>query len=1254
MKIQDNDKYIVSPEYHSERIPDSEPVTLKKPEIKHKPPELRADTIIIPLVSASAYYVFYNKILPMLTENKMSKYIVYFILVGSAITFLTTVLRFIIGWIYYLFERNSKIKKLKDDSEKLCQESIEKGNKYIDNISDVYNYQETDEKLLWSHTHNHKSFLQIRIGHCEEIQNPFRILKWEGKDDDLSTKFKEIADSLIENTELLCRENIPYTIDISEPTAIGIVNADENYKKAFLNNILFLHSPADVTINIIPENSIEKNIPKSYSKEKEKKPVVYIFNDYGNYCAKNPMIIEFTAQLENKASVIIFSEKETDFPSFCDMVYDVKADSLSFRDSKPPVNVLHDIPDISKTEKQYLTLIQSDIPHTENIMSTDIPDMLGLFQFHGIEETDDILKLHEKSASERYPEKLNIPIGIGNNGRHICVDITSAKHGVMAGYTGSGKSQFLLSMMMSLSLLYHPDFVKFTFIDFKGGSSSEQLKNLPHFAGSFTDVDGEEKIIRVITILEQEGKRRQKILQKVFDDGKIEQMEISEYHRYLRTLSQEQLKNEENLPYLLIVIDEFTELMSRYSNFSKDLESVARLGRSRGMFLLLCAQRPFGSLNGQIRSNLGYTICLKTNSAEDSRSAIGNDKAYSLVNKGSGYLWNVETSECLYFQSSYSMTRDVFSGRSQLNITSLTLKNFYLRKNFERDMVFSEELPPVLNGDETLISCCENSFNVTRNKWGTDFDGKIPVGKIDNVIMQKTETAYLNVFNENTVIYGNPATGKTYFLKTILMNLIKSCPPDIAGIFVINAMELSYGSFKDVPHISCIINPSYEEDTFIFTRFTLILDEEIKRRKKILSSKTIEQYNAENPNNRLNYLVCIIDGFDFLREEYPQEYEKIQYFIKKSGKCGVSFIVSTRTNLPSVIKSQFPNIFTFPFRDDSYRELLTLGAVKKPSPFAGRCLTNIANQGVALEMQVMLPVGVQSVDEGFERLVDEEISCQLKGIKYKYYSSGKNVYSAKLIPEMPTDRKKSISNPDYTPLKAVDDFTKDKEFKTFPLHAVMGMRTDTVKPFTADMKLWRMLTILGIPKSGKTTAIHQLIQPVINKIKNEKELGIIIIDNRENSLGQVYSVFENIKVFPQSRETVEFFHNDENYRKIIQEALEKYRTVFFIIEDYPRLVRIAEAYGIQGFVKELNTYITNCYQSNENFKFIFTGNMGDCNQNSMFYNHETNNLNLWIVGGVLSQLGSYDPDSIFGRYRTALPEHTSIYRRMGEIISIKF
>ena len=336
----------------------------------------------------------------------------------------------------------------------------------------------------------------------------------------------------------------------------------------------------------------------------------------------------------------------------------------------------------------------------------------------------------------------------------------------------------------------------------------------------------------------------------------------------------------------------------------------------------------------------------------------------------------------------------------------------------------------------------------------------------------------------------------------------------------------------------------------------------------------------------------------------------------------MSFIVSTRTNLPSVIKSQFPNIFTFSFRDDSYRELLTLGAIKKPSPFAGRCLTNIANQGVALEMQVMLPVGVQSVDEGFERLVDEEISCQLKGIKYKYYSSGKNVYSAKLIPEMLTDRKKSISNPDYTPLKAVDDFTKDKEFKTFPLHAVMGMRTDTVKPFTADMKLWRMLTILGIPKSGKTTAIHQLIQPVINKIKNEKELGIIIIDNRENSLGQVYSVFENIKVFPQSRETVEFFHNDENYRKIIQEALD--------------------------------TYITNCYQSNENFKFIFTGNMGDCNQNSMFYNHETNNLNLWIVGGVLSQLGSYDPDSIFGRYRTALPEHTSIYRRMGEIISIKF
>lgn len=1286
MKIADNEKNIVSPEYHPERLKEFLPIVLPEIKMKYKIPEFKPEVLVISAISAVLYVIAYQNMASIMgffyqfKENAetsetavptsgISGYMGFFILIGAFITAITTVIRYIIGLIQRKKEENKIIKNFNPETWKA--KSLEKSQEYIDNLNAVYPENEIQESALWCRTHHHKSFLQIRMGFCSQALNPCRVELWkDAETSEFPEKWNQKVQTLISETRLIhADENqelkIPYLLDFRTPAILGVTGASARQKEALLYQLLFFHSPAELTVHIYGNCCRSEHIISMYGKEKKNKPVFWFIDDYKKFCEDSPSNIYLLSETEGSVSAILFCENFSDLPSSCDMVYDMKNNLLSFRNSSQSVSVSPDAVSAETIQKQKSILENSEIPHDTQGLLSNYPVSVGLFTFHDIKDQHQIVSFHQKRIQEKYPAKLEIPIGNGIAGgnNHVCVDITSAKHGVMAGYTGSGKSQFLLSMMTSLSLYYHPDFVQFTFIDFKGGSSSEQLKHLPHFAGSFTDVDGTEKVIRVITILEQEGKRRQKILQSAFDKGYIEQMEITEYHKYLRNHPED--TSLEILPYLLIVIDEFTELMSQYHNFSKDLESIARLGRSRGMFLLLCAQRPFSSLNGQIRSNLGYTICLKTNSAEDSKNAIGTSDAFSLVHKGSGYLMTVENDNCVYFQSPYAMESAENSSQSQLSAISSALRNFYLKENFKQRLVFSQELPAVLNCNETEVLSQTSSFHYQQCKqckWNGVFSGEIPVGEIDNVISQKRETAMLPVFDQNTIIYGNPSTGKTMALKTILMQVIKLCPPEQTDIFILNAGELSYSDFQDMPHISCIINPSYEEDTFLFQRFLLILERELKERKTTLKTESLEAYNQKNPDKVLKHLICIIDGFDFLKDEYPQAFEKLQDFIKKSGKTGISFIVTTRSTLPVVMKSQFQNIMIFQFREDAYRDILTLGAIKKPSPIRGRCLTNLSQQKLGLEMQVMLPVGTESTEEGFETAMFEEMRKQLSGIKLLYYHHHK--YRARQIPVIPTDRISNTYNALYTPLTAVDEFIQKEEFQNAKYQVIMGIRTDTVKPFVTELSSWRMMTVLGTPHSGKTTALHHLIQPLLNKNQGNENnnIGMILIGGRNDSLIKNYQMgVNNVQCFSQSAETIRSLYQTEegkespNYQLLTEEMMKKYRLVLFVIDDYPQLLRIAEAENIKHMLGGLDKYLISNYQIHDNFKFIFSGNIGDCAQNTMFSNHEKNNLNLWIVGGVLSQLGTqYDSDNLFARYKTPLPEHYSIYRRMGEVISIKF
>ncbi len=203
-------------------------------------------------------------------------------------------------------------------------------------------------------------------------------------------------------------------------------------------------------------------------------------------------------------------------------------------------------------------------------------------------------------------------------------------HGLVIGATGSGKSELLRTIVSGLALSHPPDLLAFVLVDFKGGAAFAGLNELPHVAGMITNLADDLALVdRMHAALFGETRRRQELLKRA---GNLPS--LREYHR--RQAAGAQL---EPLPYLLVIVDEFGELLASRPEFIDLFVAVGRLGRSLGMHLLLSSQQlEEGRLRG-LEGHLSYRIALRTFSAQESRAVLGAPDAYELPPlPGSGYL----------------------------------------------------------------------------------------------------------------------------------------------------------------------------------------------------------------------------------------------------------------------------------------------------------------------------------------------------------------------------------------------------------------------------------------------------------------------------------------------------------------------------------------------------------------------------------------------------------------------------------------
>ncbi len=242
----------------------------------------------------------------------------------------------------------------------------------------------------------------------------------------------------------------------------------------------------------------------------------------------------------------------------------------------------------------------------------------------------------ESWAPRVLADTLSVPIGVSSEGEPVRLDFKEAAlggdgpHGLVIGATGSGKSELLRTIVTGLALTHPPDRLAFVLVDFKGGAAFSGLQALPHVAGLITNLADDLALVdRMHAALFGEIRRRQELLRAA---GNL--ATVRDYHARLD--AGESLAP---LPYMLLIVDEFGELLTARSDFIDLFVAVGRLGRSLGMHLLLASQQlDEGRLRG-LEGHLSYRIALRTFSAAESRTVLGVSDAYELPPlPGSGYL----------------------------------------------------------------------------------------------------------------------------------------------------------------------------------------------------------------------------------------------------------------------------------------------------------------------------------------------------------------------------------------------------------------------------------------------------------------------------------------------------------------------------------------------------------------------------------------------------------------------------------------
>lgn len=631
---------------------------------------------------------------------------------------------------------------------------------------------------------------------------------------------------------------------------------------------------------------------------------------------------------------------------------------------------------VADNEQMSFSLDTSVLPYVAHLVSMmentflDIPNtshnLPATVSFLRLFDTTDVATLN---VSSRYMKanpsrSLRTPIGIDEDGQLCYLDVhenVHGPHGLIAGMTGSGKSELIMTYILSMAVNFSPLEVSFFLIDYKGGGMASAFRQLPHTAGIMTNLDGE-AIHRAIVSVRSELKRRQKLFHEAEEQLNESNMNIRRYQQCVRT---GQLKTP--LSHLLIITDEFAELKSQEPEFMKELISASRIGRSLGVHLILATQKPSGVVDDQIRSNTGWRLCLRVQDSHDSTDVIGSPIAADLTGVGRFYM-QAGGSLLLKVQSGYTgadyapETAALPSCKAELlDRTGIVLQQADLTK----EVSVKTKLTQLSAVTAHLIELNHRASRKAQPLWLPPLEEIIPlaslqqkyaftptaftpmplIGEVDDLENQQRLPLVLEVCgSKNTMVYGTTGSGKEMLLQTLLQNLLLYHGPQELRLFLADMANDGLAACLAAPQVADVIQ---RQDGEKLDRLLILLEKEIGKRKQRLSgAEKADALGAVLKDAGLPRILTIFNGLHLMKDAISDSIDRLLLLLTEGPGVGIHFLaIAPSSGFGYKLEQSFANILTLQLAHaDDYTMLLGRTGGLKPAAVRGRGLVGLGKR----------------------------------------------------------------------------------------------------------------------------------------------------------------------------------------------------------------------------------------------------------------------------------------------------------------------
>ena len=691
-------------------------------------------------------------------------------------------------------------------------------------------------------------------------------------------------------------------------------------------------------------------------------------------------------------SVLCMFERLKDLPKECSAVVELGGSLTLINDvSEPTLPFRMDLPAKLDVERAAAVLANTEIDMDES--GFVIPKQYTFLEMLGIGMVQH-LNLADLWQTNDPTKSLAAKVGIDRYGEPFVLDLhekAHGPHGLVAGMTGSGKSEFIIAYLLSMAISYHPNEVAFILIDYKGGGMAKALEDLPHTAGVITNLDGN-GIKRSLASMRSELHRREAIFAETSKRYGIGNIDIYKYQRLYR-----EGKVSQPLPHLLIVSDEFAELKKDQPDFMAELTSTARVGRSLGVHLILATQKPGGVVDDQIRSNSRFRICLKVQDSGDSLEMLGRPEASRLVNTGRFYL-QVGNNEIFEMgQSAWAGAPYHPSQRTIVNkddsvavintngriVAEANIDRFAREKNPPKQLDVLTKFISETGKEEGIVPWKMWLDPIPSAIYLEDLEKKYPVehkpfilepvvGEYDDPGHQRQCLMRVPISEDgNTAVYGSAGNGKSLFVETMCCSLMQNHSPSELSLYILDFDAELLTAFAGAPHVGEVIL-SYEEEK-VKNLFKLLMGE-METRKKLLAEfgGDLLRYNLQAAEPRPN-LVVVINNFAVFTELYEDLQGDLHYLSREGKKYGVFFVLTCTgiNNIKLNLRQNFKNIYCLRLNNaDEYSIVVGKTDGLYPEKYKGRGIVRLDKDSV-LEFQTARVFREDPPYPGYHRLCAE-------------------------------------------------------------------------------------------------------------------------------------------------------------------------------------------------------------------------------------------------------------------------------------------